>query len=141
MVAEGVEPVETNRRSAIMLTGSALITALAGCGPANAPTQPVRVVQANAKPTTSKAPRPIGDGSTAHTGPQPHQPTLPDLAAGSAPPAVRRLLVGRRRRDRCAPADPVPHCRKGNRRLHDDLPQRHLSAARGGREALSRPAP
>ncbi len=78
--------METNRRSAIMLTGSALITALAGCGPANAPTQPVRVVQANAKPTTSKAPRPIGDGSTAHTGPQPHQPTLPDLAAGSAPP-------------------------------------------------------
>lgn len=79
--------IRTNRRTALGLTGSALMAAMTGCTAATS-------LGGEAEPDASKAgskqakatPKLIGDGSTSDTGPQPHQPTLPDLRPGQAPP-------------------------------------------------------
>ncbi|MBZ4019358.1 hypothetical protein [Streptomyces purpurogeneiscleroticus] len=60
--------------------GAAAAIGLAGCGTA-------RPGDAAGKPTVQARPKPLGDGSTAETGPQPHQPPKPEpLAPGQAPP-------------------------------------------------------
>ena len=75
---------QTDRRGALLLTGSALMAAVTGCTAASslegeAPAKPT------AKPKPEKKIKPIGDGSTSDTGPQPNQPSLPDLRPGQAP--------------------------------------------------------
>ena len=89
---------QATRRSAMLLTGGALAGALGGCGGARigrtatgSATTPSGTGSSStdAKPSaTASTPtyEPIGDGSTAHTGPQPNQPTLPPLVPGQAPP-------------------------------------------------------
>ena len=76
-------------------------------------------VTPSAPPSTAaakKTDRVIGDGSTADTGPQPHQPVPQRLQPGQTPPAVRGLLLGRRRRGQQRPLLPLPQARPGQRR-------------------------
>lgn len=63
-----------------MATGAAFASAMTGCG------SPGTHASGDGAPGPSQKATPIGDGSTAYTGAQPNQPTLPPLRAGQAPP-------------------------------------------------------
>lgn len=89
---------QLSRRSLLRLgavgAGLAAASAMAGC--ASPPTDGVPIDVRDpgspapsgegASPPSSTAPEPIGDGSTARTGPQPHQPTPARLDIGTVPP-------------------------------------------------------
>lgn len=74
---------KVSRRAAVMATGGAFASALTACG-----TDEVKSgdTGGDGVPKPSAKATPIGDGSTADTGPQPNQPKLPALTAGHAPP-------------------------------------------------------
>lgn len=59
---------------------------LAGCGATATATGPPSSSTAAPRRASRRSERLIGDGSTADTGPQPHQPRVHQLAKGEAPP-------------------------------------------------------
>ncbi|MER6348293.1 polysaccharide deacetylase family protein [Streptomyces sp. NPDC001595] len=82
-----------SRRGAIGLgAGAAAAFGVAGCGthtPSEGPARPGGSASGDSRPGKPSPPpvRPIGDGSTAWTGRQPHQPPAPEpLAPGQKPP-------------------------------------------------------
>lgn len=65
--------IRTNRRTALGLTGSALMAAMTGCTAASSLGGEAEPDASNAGSKQAKAtPKLIGDGSTSDTGPQPH---------------------------------------------------------------------
>ncbi|WP_431944665.1 hypothetical protein [Actinacidiphila sp. bgisy167] len=89
---------DISRRGVLGLAAGAAAAGLAGCaghrpggghGAAGAPPTP-SVSGSKGRPSASASPSPsvrtIGDGSTADTGPQPHQPVVERLEPGQTPP-------------------------------------------------------
>ncbi|MDX2646104.1 hypothetical protein PV341_21585 [Streptomyces sp. PA03-1a] len=87
---------EISRRGVLGLAAGAAAAGLAGCagegpggrrvgeGPSASPTPSAGGPQG--RPSPSPSVRTIGDGSTADTGPQPHQPAVERLEPGQTPP-------------------------------------------------------
>ncbi|WUD73879.1 hypothetical protein OG937_20395 [Streptomyces sp. NBC_00510] len=87
---------EISRRGVLGLAAGAAAVGLAGCagegpggrhvseGPSASPTPSAGGPQG--RPSLSPSVRTIGDGSTADTGPQPHQPAVERLEPGQTPP-------------------------------------------------------
>jgi hypothetical protein len=73
-----------SRRALLGAAMGATAATLAGCGGRIASASPGRPSTPSAGPTPSA--KPIGDGSTEDTGPQPHQPKPQRLAPGEEPP-------------------------------------------------------
>ena len=66
--------------------GATATAALAGCGTAPYTTHPASAASGGTWTTPPAAPKPIGDGSTQDTGPQPNQPHAERLKPGETPP-------------------------------------------------------
>jgi hypothetical protein len=79
-----VAAMAVSRRALLGAAMGATAAALAGCGPNPRATQGLAGAAPGASPTPSA--KLIGDGSTADTGPQPHQPRPQRLAPGEEPP-------------------------------------------------------